>query len=53
MRSATLGTAHNVQVILEDGSSLERHLRCTKGKVVDLQVFAGKAEQKNCRLVAV
>lgn len=43
----------NVEVTLEDGSSLEKHLRCAKGKVVDLPVLVGKAEQKNCRLVAV
>lgn len=43
----------NVEVTLEDGRSLEKHLRNAKGKVVDLPVLAGKAEQKNCRLVAV
>lgn len=43
----------NVEVILKDGRVLEKRLRRAKEKVVDLQVLAGKAEQKNCRLVAV
>lgn len=43
----------NVDLTLEDEISLEKHLRCAKGKIVDVNVLAGKAEQKHCRLVAV
>ena len=43
----------NVDITLEDGRSLEKHLSSAKGKVIDLNVFAGKAEKKRCRFVAV
>lgn len=43
----------NVEIALEDGCSLEKRLLCTKGKIADLGVLAGKAERKHCRLVAI
>ena len=43
----------NVEVSLEKGTALEKHLKNTKSNVVDLIVFAGEEERKKCRLVAI
>ena len=39
-------------ITLEDGTDLEKYLKSTKSRVVDMPVLAG-AEQKGCRLVAI
>jgi hypothetical protein len=39
-------------VILEDGTELEKHLKASRGNVIDLPVIAGR-EGKTCRFVAV